>query len=233
MKRCSKCGQEYPGTSEFFDNAGRGKLKAYCKECRRRFHRIRSDGQRYSFSHDGVRTCPKCARQFPATTGFFFRCSRNRHGLTYLCKQCQRSYVKAWRLKHLDHERERERRYAREKQQKHPDLVRMLRRADYRRLYDQMIVAYGGVCRCCGESTKEFLTLQHKNGTGKPHRSRFNGRQLSAVRDLRRRGWPREECELLCWNCHRAIDIHGSCPHGRTLLDLVRSSQTEIMMELN
>lgn len=85
----------------------------------------------------------------------------------------------------------------------------------YRRVIrSQMIQAYGGKCECCGETTPEFLSIDHMKGQSHAHYSNCpyrGGHQLHAW--LRRNGWPKDGWRLLCHNCNLAIGFYGSCPH--------------------
>lgn len=69
---------------------------------------------------------------------------------------------------------------------------------------------YGMSCACCGESTFEFLTIDHINGGGRKHR-KGTGNFYS---QLEKEGFP-EGLQTLCWNCNCAKGIHGICPHQR------------------
>lgn len=79
---------------------------------------------------------------------------------------------------------------------------------------------YGNKCVCCGESTPEFLTIDHseRNGSvdprchypGKPKHYRVTGGRWYAV--IIKLGFP-ADLRLLCWNCNHAEHIHGICPH--------------------
>jgi len=72
------------------------------------------------------------------------------------------------------------------------------------------IAAYGGKCACCGESQIEFLTLDHVNGrAGEPYR--ITGQR--AWLRLKARGWPKDNYQLLCFNCNCAKGAYGRCPH--------------------
>jgi 5-methylcytosine-specific restriction endonuclease McrA len=72
------------------------------------------------------------------------------------------------------------------------------------------IAAYGGKCACCGESRSEFLTLDHINGRAtEPYR--IAGQKAWAR--LKARGWPKDNYQLLCFNCNCAKGIYGRCPH--------------------
>lgn len=72
------------------------------------------------------------------------------------------------------------------------------------------IAAYGGKCACCGEAQTEFLTLDHINGrTEEPYR--ITG--LKAWQRLKARGWPKDNFQVLCFNCNCAKGAYGRCPH--------------------
>jgi hypothetical protein len=78
----------------------------------------------------------------------------------------------------------------------------------------EAIKAYGGKCVCCGEQTPEFLTIDHVNGGGNKHREEVGGsKQLYKI--LSKKGWPKNEYRLLCYNCNCARGAFGFCPHER------------------
>lgn len=72
---------------------------------------------------------------------------------------------------------------------------------------------YGTICNCCGEPSKEFLTIDHINGGGNKHRKelRSNGSQ-NIYRWLKRNDFP-EGYRVLCMNCNFAHGMYGYCPH--------------------
>ena len=72
------------------------------------------------------------------------------------------------------------------------------------------IEVYGGKCSCCGESKKEFLTLEHINGRDKNKRRRTG---KMAWLELKIQGWPKNGYTVLCFNCNCAKGAYGSCPH--------------------
>jgi len=74
----------------------------------------------------------------------------------------------------------------------------------------EVVAAYGGYCKCCGESAHEFLTIDHVNGGGSQHRKQVGSQFYSW---LKRQGFPKEGYRLLCMNCNFAIGKYGSCPH--------------------
>jgi hypothetical protein len=86
-------------------------------------------------------------------------------------------------------------------------------REQRRKIKLEFILEYGGICSCCGEPNVGFLTLEHKNGDGKEHRKKFHT-TTQQLADLRRRGWPKDDYELLCYNCNLGRAKNGGiCPH--------------------
>ena len=70
--------------------------------------------------------------------------------------------------------------------------------------------AYGGyVCKCCGETWKPFLSIDHINGGGEKHRKACG---QAVYRDLRRKGFP-PGFQVLCMNCQFGKKTWGICPH--------------------
>lgn len=87
-------------------------------------------------------------------------------------------------------------------------------------LRSEMIAAYGSKCVCCGESIPRFLTIDHINGGGAEHRYGLGLGGNLIANDLKRRGWPQEEYQLLCFNCNCGRSANkGVCPHKTTLLE--------------
>lgn len=83
---------------------------------------------------------------------------------------------------------------------------------DYRKqLRIDALVAYGTKCACCGETTIEFLTIDHIDGGGRKHRKEI-GSQF--YRWLRNNYYP-EGFRTLCYNCNCSIGAYGYCPHQR------------------
>lgn len=88
-------------------------------------------------------------------------------------------------------------------------------RASLKRLRREALVAYGGpVCKCCGETTEAFLTLDHIDGGGR--KSKREDEQKSGSRFyrwLKRNGYP-PGLQVLCFNCNSGRAINGGvCPH--------------------
>ena len=82
-----------------------------------------------------------------------------------------------------------------------------------RRLRSEVIAAYGGRCACCGETTPEFLSVDHMNNDGAQHRKHVKSGQFYPW--LKRNGFPKDGFQLLCMNCNSAKGFFGECPHQR------------------
>jgi hypothetical protein len=77
--------------------------------------------------------------------------------------------------------------------------------------------AYGGelpACRCCGESTLEFLALDHIDGGGNAHRKSVRSTSVASMYEwAKRNGYP-PIFQVLCHNCNMAKGFYGRCPHA-------------------
>lgn len=131
-------------------------------------------------------------------------------------------YSKRWATRNKDKLAKRALAYAR----KRPEHYAMLARRSRRKIRTEFLVEYGGKCNCCGESEFAFLTLEHKNRDGKSHRNQY-GTSTQILADLRRRGWPKENYEVLCFNCNRATWELGLCPHRQRKLTEIEGEANE------
>lgn len=80
------------------------------------------------------------------------------------------------------------------------------------KLKDAVFSSYGGYrCACCGEETKEFLSIDHINNDGWDHREALNGKNI--YRWLFRNDFP-TGYQVLCMNCNWGKRMNnGICPH--------------------
>jgi hypothetical protein len=160
------------------------------------------------------RTCGACGGHK------FFRSRDDRHygGYRWRCSDCRNKTRRAYWKR--DHEKHKE--WSRTWAARRAPVVKYQRR----KLKEELIAAYGGVCRCCGESEVEFLTLEHINKDGAAHRrslvkvgprggyQSWHSVSTKVYLDLKARGFPKDNYCLLCWNCHMA-SRYDSCPHQR------------------
>lgn len=92
----------------------------------------------------------------------------------------------------------------------------ILNRAHNEQVRQATFAAYGGKCACCGESETKFLTIDHINNDGSKERTSNKTARAAGVmfyRVLQRRGFPKDNYQLLCWNCNCAKGLWGICPH--------------------
>jgi len=78
-----------------------------------------------------------------------------------------------------------------------------------------VLAGYGNKCACCGETTPQFLTIDHVNNDG--HKDRGRGFKLFAR--IIRQGFP-ADYRILCFNCNCGRELNGGiCPHQGVLLN--------------
>lgn len=78
------------------------------------------------------------------------------------------------------------------------------------KLYDEVIKAYGAKCKCCGETIRLFLTLDHVEAIGG---QKTRPGIVATYIDARRRGFP-DDYQVLCFNCNCGRARNGGiCPH--------------------
>lgn len=86
---------------------------------------------------------------------------------------------------------------------------------EYRRLKKKEVFeAYGGAkCACCGESTFDFLTIDHVNNDGADHRREIGAGGTTTYMWLIRNKFP-EGFQVLCANCQLGKAVNGGvCSH--------------------
>ena len=84
-------------------------------------------------------------------------------------------------------------------------------RARLRKKKEMVFNYYGNKCECCGETIKEFLTIDHIMGGGGKHRKQ-KGVKNSIYLWLIRNNFPKG-FRTLCMNCNFARGHHHYCPH--------------------
>ena len=86
--------------------------------------------------------------------------------------------------------------------------------AKYRvKMKKEAMEAYGSECNCCGEDNRFFLQLDHINNDGHLDRKKhLTSTKLFA--HLKKKGWPKDNYQLLCANCNFGKMLNGGvCPH--------------------
>lgn len=138
-------------------------------------------------------------------------------------KEQYREKKRAYRRTHLAEEAEYQKRYRHE----HPGASAALQRRSYMRhreervilarrkraeLKEKVLTHYGGRCQCCGETAREFLTIDHINGGGTKHRRSVATSGDTFYRWIVRTGFP-ADLRVLCFNCNCSLGMFGYCPH--------------------
>lgn len=105
-----------------------------------------------------------------------------------------------------DHDRERLRLY------KHTPDGKQARTSYERSVRSEVIDGYGGRCRCCRNSYRPHLTIDHVNGDGAQSRREADQRtQVYAIRRALRAGQCLLAFQVLCMNCNLAKHWLGAC----------------------
>lgn len=150
--------------------------------------------------------CTKCRKTKALEE--FYEDKTHKNNKHSQCKQCRKEnvaeylkrnpgYIKEYRGKNLEKSR-------REGRQWRSNL----------RL--EVITHYGGKCECCGESTLEFLALDHPNNDGAKHRKQIGkGAGAPYYSWLKQNNYPKELVRVLCHNCNSSRAFFGYCPHQK------------------
>ena len=90
----------------------------------------------------------------------------------------------------------------------------------YAEVRDKFFQEYGGVCACCGETERRFLTMDHGGTDGgilrnnKWRGKEIPGRGTGEYYRLKKLGWPQDiGVRILCMNCNFATRYGQTCPH--------------------
>jgi hypothetical protein len=96
--------------------------------------------------------------------------------------------------------------------------VNQLNRESNHRLVNEVIDGYGGKCVCCGETRKEYLSIDHINGDGNKHRKEmgFSGHQF--YRWLKKNNYPKG-FQVLCFNCNMGKRNFSVCPRNKDIFE--------------
>lgn len=83
----------------------------------------------------------------------------------------------------------------------------------YKGIRIRVLEKYGNRCECCGESTTEFLCIDHINKDGADERrTGLQGSRFYRWLDIN----PKlKNYRLLCNNCNMSIGMNGYCPHSK------------------
>ena len=131
-------------------------------------------------------------------------------------KEYTREYNKRYREGHKGAIATWQRKYQPIYRKKNPEKIIELRRRTRDNLRTDVLTAYGNKCACCGEETRQFLSIDHMDGNGRKHRREnglMSGQAFYAW--LRRNKYP-PRFQVLCHNCNCAKGYYGECPHKKS-----------------
>jgi hypothetical protein len=123
--------------------------------------------------------------------------------------------LKEWKRANPERHKEGARLYMKEAYAADPQKYRDRVKLDRIQKKLELIEAYGGKCKCCGEERHEFLSIDHIKGGGRKHTESLGLHGAAFHAWLRKHGYPQEDYRLLCMNCNFAIGHSGYCPHQR------------------
>lgn len=137
---------------------------------------------------------------------------RHKDGLQPRCKDCMRPGLQKNEKRRSEESKAQRRAHRNALHASNPEPSRAKAREAHRRLREEAIQSYGGSCECCGESTFEFLAIDHARGDGAEHRFKINE---NIYPWLKKNGYPKDgRFRILCHNCNCGRERNGGvCPH--------------------
>ena len=86
-----------------------------------------------------------------------------------------------------------------------------------KKIKNEVLAIYGNACACCKCTVKEFLTIDHIDGRGALHR-KLTGRGTNFYSWLKKNNYPKDNYQILCFNCNFAKHVFDVCPHQKDKL---------------
>ena len=156
-----------------------------------------------------MKLCPDCGFERPREDFIYGGKVRSR------CRRHWREFTRQY----IARNRERVNRYHRDRNARNPEEHRQRQKDLVSRYRLQVLEHYGGTpprCECCGESSIEFLVLDHRDGGGEKHRKEFT-KGLAGLNTYR---WAVKNdfppiFRVLCHNCNSSYGHYGYCPHQK------------------
>jgi len=153
---------------------------------------------RKSVGYDSHRECKQCKETFPLTKEYFYT-----SGIHFrrVCKECHRVKGRA-----AYHKNAKDPLWM-EKQRERHKILRYERK-------ERILKKYGYKCACCGETTREFLAIDHIDGGGRQHREKLGLAGGNFHLWIEQNNYP-DILRLLCHNCNQSLGAYGYCPHQK------------------
>lgn len=167
------------------------------------------------------KTCSKCKSRKPIE--LFGNWKYSKDGKNHRCRECHNAANRtSWHAVGSERRRElyqtdelvREKMLNAARASASSEKTRITKQKRHKELRDSILDIYGRLCACCGDSTYEFLTIDHVNGGGNQHRKRAGDTQ-KMYREILMSDTNRGEYQILCYNCNCAKGIYGKCPHQK------------------
>jgi len=119
---------------------------------------------------------------------------------SYICKKCNYKRTKKWQQNNRDKRNQSDREW-------------------YHLLINEVIDAYGGKCACCGETRREYLTIDHISGGGRKQQKemKFSGPK-GLYCWLKKNNYP-EGFQVLCFNCNCGKGNLSVCPCDKDIFE--------------
>lgn len=85
---------------------------------------------------------------------------------------------------------------------------------------------YGNKCVCCNIDIIEFLTVNHKYNNGSEERKHIS----NLYNYLISQNFPKDDYEIMCWNCNLSNGFFGYCPH--TMIKKLKGNEEGLRIRL-
>lgn len=190
---CVRCKVRKPRSS--FPRGEGGRSKRICEVC--------------SPKPGDPKRCKTCQEVKPVEQ--YHKQVNSPDGYSYNCKTCASQYGKRHHRDNPDYYIQRRKAYY----EANRETIRESFAAKHKARKIRVLLAYGGVCVCCGERNLGLLTLDHKNGDGAEHRRKLGHGKVTT----RIYGWAEandfpDVLQVMCWNCNSGRHHNGGiCPH--------------------
>ncbi len=150
-----------------------------------------------------LRICLGCHREM--SKDCFSTSGKTASGSIHYRSRCKKCYAEQQSILR-DENRDKYREYWRKFHSNHRE-ERNQQLRDYRKKIRQRgLDALGGKCVYCGRTNPKVLTFGHIKNDGNEHRRRMKHPD-AVYRDWDKKGWPKDEVELQCYN----YNLGGSC----------------------
>ena len=188
-----------------------------------------------------TKVCTQCGEDKPLIDFWFNQAKGIPHPKCRVCqslvrqnwKEANQDRVKAknraWQLQNPDRVKAAQERWkaknpglaaqrAAEWYREHKTEIRTQERDRYHDLKEQVYLRYGDACNCCGETVRQFLSIDHVNNDGNVRRKTLgygvgkNGGGVRLYKQIIAEGFP-DSYQILCMNCNWGKARNGGvCP---------------------